>query len=233
MPSDSQTNSTFGCLDRNCDSDGSAWARSRLYGTGRICCSRTRAESAVSSEISCGPSDSGISAMARRSSSARAMMSSAVRSRASQAAAAVQPSSIRIATGALVFVVASGGCQSGPAAAIITSAASASRNSVSHHGVRAGVSSRGAISSKSRVGGKSSRRGRGGISRSSHHSTGSVISPMSTSGSVKPSGNPPIMPAPWTRRMRASARRYARCRRRCGRAARGGVRSANDRCGES
>ena len=199
MPSDSQTNSTFGLPGQKLRQRRQRLRRGRrLYGTGWICCSRTRAESAVSSEMSCGPSDSGMSATARRSSSARAMMSSAVRSRASQAAAAVQPSSIRIATGALVFVVASGGCQSGPAAAIMTSAASASRNSVSHHGVRAGVSSRGAISSKSRVGGKSSRRGRGGISRNSHHSTGSVSSPMSTSGSVKPSGNPPIMPAPWT-----------------------------------
>ena len=62
-------------------------------------------------------------------------MSSAVRMRASQVAAAAQPSSIRIAIGARVVCVVNGGFHNGPAAAIITSAASRSRSSVSHHGV--------------------------------------------------------------------------------------------------
>ena len=72
-------------------------------------------------------------------------------------------------SGAARFEVASGGFHSGPAAAMMTSAASVSRSKVSHHGVRDGVSSLGAISNKSRVGGKLMRRGRGGTSRSSHH----------------------------------------------------------------
>ena len=57
------------------------------------------------------------------------------------------------------------------------------------------------------------RRGRGGMSRNSHHSTGSVSSPISTSGSAKPSGSPPIMPAPgWpvsARRTQAAVRQIA------------------------
>ena len=132
------------------------------------------------------PSDSGMSATARRSSAARAMISSAVRTRASQVAAAAQPSSIKMASGECVCVAASGGCHNGPAAATMMMAASVSRSSVSHHGVRAGVSSFGAISSRSRVGGKSMRRGRGGIIRNSHHKTGNVSNPISTSGSAKP-----------------------------------------------
>ena len=59
----------------------------------------------------------------------------------------------------------------------MTSVASMSRSSVSHHGVRAGVSSFGLMSNSSRVGGNSTRRGRGGMSRSSHHSTGRLSRP--------------------------------------------------------
>ena len=97
--------------------------------------------------------------------------------------------------GARDVVVSSGGFHSGPAAATMTMAASKSRSNVSHHGVRAGVSSRGAISIRSRVGGKSMRRGRGGTSRSSHHSTGRLSRPSSTSGCAKPSGSHGIMRA--------------------------------------
>ncbi len=64
----------------------------------------------------------------------------------------------------------------------------------SHHGVRAGVSSFGRMSSSSFSEPYCWRRGRGGISRSSHHSTGRLSRPSSTSGSAKPSGRP-IMPA--------------------------------------
>ena len=71
---------------------------------------------------------------------------------------------------------------------MMTSAASVSRSNVSHHGVRDGVSSLGAISNSSRVGGKLMRRGRGGTSRSSHHKTGRPSRPSSTSGCAKPSG---------------------------------------------
>ena len=50
--------------------------------------------------------------------------------------------------------VAIGGFHNGPAAAMIRIAASARRSSRSHHGVRDGVSSRGAMSNNRRVGGK-------------------------------------------------------------------------------
>ena len=69
----------------------------------------------------------------------------------------------------------------------------ASRNAVNHHGVREGVSSFGAMSNNSRVGGNSMRRGRGAITLSSHHSTGRLSSPISSSGSAKESGRPAIM----------------------------------------
>ncbi len=206
--SDSQMSSTSRASARNCTIAGRASVRSTVCGAGLIRCNRTRAEPAVANETSRAPSDSGISATARWSLSARVMMSSAVRSRASQVAAAVQPSSIRIAIGPRVFVVASGGFHSGPAAATMMSAASASRISVSHQGVRAGVSSLGAISRRSRVAGKSTRRGRGGINRSSHHSTGSISRPRRTSGSAKPSDNPPIMPGPPVRPDAASGASY-------------------------
>ena len=148
-------------------------------------------------------SDSGSRATGRLSESARAINSSAVRSRSFQAAAAAQPSSIMISSGAARWPAASGGCHCGPAAAMMTSAASVSRNNVSHHGVRDGVSSLGAISNKSRVGGKSMRRGRGGTSRNSHHSAGRLIRPSSTSGCAKASGNegdhaaPPLSMGTW------------------------------------
>ena len=114
--------------------------------------------------------------------------------RASQLAAADQPSSISSTSALAPLEVATGGFQSGPAAAMITSAVRPSRNAVSHQGVRAGVSSFGTMSNRSRAGGKLSLRGRGGMSRSSHHSTGRLSRPSSTSGCAKPMGRPPIMP---------------------------------------
>ena len=114
--------------------------------------------------------------------------------RASQLAAAPQRSSIMISSGALPRDVAIGGFQSGPAAAMMTSAARVSRSSVSHHGVRDGVSSLGAMSNSMRVGGKSIRRGRGGTNRSSHHNTGRLSSPSRMSGLAKARGRPGIMP---------------------------------------
>ncbi len=75
----------------------------------------------------------------------------------------------------------------------MTSAAAASRNAVSHHGVREGVSSFGAMSNNRRVGGNSMRRGRGGITRNSHHNSGRLNRPIRSSGSAKESGRPAIM----------------------------------------
>ncbi|MFK4513218.1 hypothetical protein ABIF20_000583 [Bradyrhizobium japonicum] len=141
-------------------------------------------------------SDSGTSAMARRSLSALAISSSAALTLTSQCDAALQPSSNMIISGALLPAAPVCGFQIGPAAAKMTRAAARSRSAVSHHGVREGVSSLGAMSNSRRVGGNSIRRGRGGITRSSHHSTGRLTRPIRSSGSVKASGNPIMRPAP-------------------------------------
>ena len=138
-------------------------------------------------------SDSGTSATPRRSLSALAISSSAALIRVSQLAAALQPSSSRITSGALLPPTPVCGFQIGPAAARMTSAAAARRNRVSHHGVRDGVSSFGLMSNNSRVGGNSIRLGRGGITRSSHHSTGRLNRPSSSSGWAKVRGSPAIM----------------------------------------
>ena len=114
--------------------------------------------------------------------------------RASHDEAADQPSSIRITSGAFEAVAPVGGFQIGPAAAKMISAAASRRSSVSHHGERDGVSSLGAISNSSRVGGKAMRCGRGGITRSIHHSTGRLTRPSSSSGWAKARGNAAIMP---------------------------------------
>ncbi len=192
-PSESHTTSTFGADLRKRSISGSDAVRSTLNGFGFNCFSCTRAALAVIMEMSRSLSDSGRSATPRLSASARATISSAVRRRSSQDAAAGQPSSIMTSNGAARLDEATGGFHNGPAAAMMTSAASVSRSSISHHGVRDGVSSFGAISNSSRVGGKSMMRGRGGISRSRHHSTGSASRPSSTSGSAKARGRPAIM----------------------------------------
>ena len=101
-----------------------------------------------------------------------------------------------IISGALLSAAPVLGFQTGPAAAKMTSAAASRRNAVNHHGVRDGVSSRGVMSNSRRVGGNSIRRGRGGITRNSHHSTGRLMRPIRSSGSVKASGNPIMRPAP-------------------------------------
>ena len=205
-PSLSQTSSTSGVAARKRPSAGSASARSTACGFGLICLIRTRAAAGVSREMSRAGSESGIRATPRLSASARAIRSSAVRMRASQVPAAGKPSSIRSASGALAVEVATGGFHNGPAAAMMTSAASVRRSSVSHHGVRCGVSSRGAMSKRSRVGGNAMRRGCGGMRRNSHHSTGRLRSPSRTSGWAKPSGSPAIMPASLLARRRADGR---------------------------
>ena len=193
-PSDSQTMSRSGVAFKNRSITGSASARSTVCGFGLTCLICTRAAPATCIDRSRPVSDSGRIATPRPSASARASNSSALRSRASQVEAAAQPSSSRINSGAALLAVASGGFHNGPAAAMMTSAASVSRSKVSHHGVRDGVSSLGAISNNSRVGGKLIVRGRGGTSRSSHHRIGRLTRPISTSGCAKAKGSAPIMP---------------------------------------
>ena len=229
-PSDSQTISMLGVAVSRRAIAGNASTRSMACGLGLIRLSRTRAAAGVCSEMSRPASPSGISTMPRLSVSARAIRSSAVRMRASQLAAAVMPSSIRSAIGIAPLVVAAGGFHSGPAAARITSVARVRRSSVSHHGVREGVSSFGLMSNSSRVGGNSMRVGLGGISRSSHHSTGRLSRPSSTSGLAKPSGRPIMRTSSSVSRRRATAPRR-RCPRRCAHEVRAGVRWRSGRCG--
>ena len=232
-PSLSQTSSTSGVALRKRPSVGKMSRRSTAWGFGLSCLTRTRAAAGVSNEMSRVGSDIGISATPRWSASARAMRSSAVRMRASQVPAAGKPSSISKASGALAVEVATGGFHSGPAAAMITSAASVSRSKVSHHGVRRGCSSLGVMSNSSRVGGKSMRRGCGGMSRSSHHSTGRLSSPSSTSGCANPSGSHGIMRASRPVRRHAGGCSPPRpgAARPCGRAAPAAARPPAGRCG--
>ncbi len=64
-----------------------------------------------------------------------------------------------------------------------------SLSNVSHQGLCCGVSSR--FSTRARIlsGGKTSVRGLGGVSLSSHHITGSANRPHSTMGAPKESGS--------------------------------------------
>ena len=231
-PSESQITSMSGEAASSRLIVGSASVRSTAWGFGFNCVSRTRAAAGGCTEMSRVASPRVTSATPRLSASARARMSSAVRSRKSQLAAALKPSSIRSARGVEPLDVASGGFHSGPAAARMTSVASRSRNSVSHHGVRDGVSSFGLMSNSSRVGGNSTRSGRGGMSRNSHHRTGRLSRPRRMSGCAKPSGRP-IM-----RASRAACRRAAagcssplRCLRRSGCAAPAATHWVRGRCG--
>ncbi len=75
------------------------------------------------------------------------------------------------------------------------SAVSAMRRRISQSGVRAGVSSRGTRPSSSRIAGKRNRRGAGGVTRKSHHSTGRTARAASSQGEAKarvPSDSMPI-----------------------------------------
>ena len=193
-PSDSQTHSASGAAATTRAIAGSASMRSTVCGFGLIWRSCTRAAPGVCISVLRPPSDIGRIVTARLSFSARARMSSPVRMRASQLAAADQPSSISSTSALAPLDVATGGFHSGPAAAMMTNAVRPSRKAVSHQGVRAGVSSFGTMSKSSRAGGKLSLRGRGGMSRNSHHSTGRLSRPSRTSGCAKPMGRPPIMP---------------------------------------
>ncbi len=104
--------------------------------------------------------------------------------RAGQSRAAAQPSSMTRMIGPVPARRACG-FNSGWAAATITSAASTMRSRISHHGVRDGVSSRGASPSNSRIAGKSMRRGAGGVTRSSHQMIGNPASASSSQGEAK------------------------------------------------
>ena len=130
-------------------------------------------------------------------------MSSAVVCRRLQSRAAAQPSSMISATGP---VPASRVCGfiSGWASARMTSAASTVRSRISHHGVRAGVSSRGTRPKSSRIAGNAISRGAGGVTRKSHQITGSAASAASSHGEAK-AKEPSASIFPYRRRSGASA----------------------------
>ena len=106
----------------------------------------------------------------RPSRSARSSTASAAAMRRGQSTAAAQPSSITSSTGPLPGRPRPAS-STGRASPTITSPAATMRSSSSHHGVRAGVSAVAARPSSSRTPGNISRRGAGGVTRSSHHST--------------------------------------------------------------
>src|SRR5438270_6968454 len=84
------------------------------------------------------------------------------------------------------------GSSSGRASAKITRAASVMRSTISHSGVRAGVSSRGTSPSRSRIAGKMTRRGNGGVTRNNHQMIGNPASATSSQGDAnasEPSAN--------------------------------------------
>ena len=120
----------------------------------------------------------------RASRWASAKRSPSAACRAGQSRAAAQPSST-IRTIGPVPARRPRGFNSGWAAAMITSAASTMRSRISHHGVRDGVSSRGASPSNSRIAGKAIRRGAGGVTRSSHQMIGNPASANSSQGEAK------------------------------------------------
>ena len=87
--------------------------------------------------------------------------------RKDQSGAAVQKSSINKSSGPPFAAATPEGEKNGPAMARTTSAASAMRRSSSHQGVRAGVASGFFKSRISLSGGKATRVGGGGVTRSS------------------------------------------------------------------
>ena len=74
------------------------------------------------------------------------------------------------------------GLSTGRASARMIKAASSMRKAVSHQGLRAGVSSVVLRSFKSRVGGKTTSCGLGGVSRNSHQMAGSAARAANTQG---------------------------------------------------
>ena len=112
---------------------------------------------------------------------------SSARSRAVQSRAAAQPSSTTRRSGPLPESELPG-LSSGRASPTIRSPAIANRRSSSHHGVRAGVSSSCFSPIRRRSAGKRTRRGAGGVARSSHHSAGKAIRAARSQGALKASG---------------------------------------------
>ncbi len=119
----------------------------------------------------------------RPARSARSSSVSAASLRRAQSFAAAQPLSITSRTGPLP-AKAEPASRTGRASARMTSAAAIMRNAISHQGVRAGVSSVAFSPNRKRTAGKSSDRGAGGVTRSSHHSMGSASRPTRTQGAT-------------------------------------------------
>ena len=165
--------------------------RSAGHGFGFNACTAARASLARTGASGGGasPDASGavVTRMTRRfSRSASARRSVAAVCRRVQSRAAAQPSSMTRTSGPSPGS-APRGLSSGCASARMISAASTVRSRISHHGVRAGVSSRGVSPSSSRIAGNATRRGAGGVTRSSHQITGSAASAVSSHGAAKAS----------------------------------------------
>ena len=168
----------------------SAAIRSGSHAAGRVFRSSCRAVSASSTSdgsrvTSCGAVN--ITWMLPPSCDVSSTADVAVRTTSRQRSALVQPSSTTISVPPLVLICAFG-AQVGRAKPRIASASAIIRNSSSHHGVRAGVSSSGFRSSSNASEGRAKRFGSGGVARSNSHSSGNASRPSSAHGCRKRKG---------------------------------------------
>ena len=172
----------------SCRNSSSAAARSTGHGLGCQLGTICTASAALRRRRGAAP---GSGAVPSRTTSrfcrwARPAKRSSASVRRAQPGAAAQPSSTTSTSGP--SPVSSGsGLSTGPASARIRSVASTRRRTRSQSGVRAEVSSSGSRPSRKRTAGKRISLGAGGMTRSSHHSTGRLTSAASSQGLAKPS----------------------------------------------
>ena len=188
-PSETQTISASGVARRKASIRGNWVARSGACGCSAKARSLSSAARGSDSVASPGVSARPMIATGRPSRAAALTRDSASATRSDQSVAAPKPLSIRSSTGPRVGAVATGGFQTGPATAMMASAATAIRKASSHQGVCAGISRLAIKSAMILRGGKSMRRGRGGVTRRISQSAGSSASAVSASGAEKAMGS--------------------------------------------
>ena len=147
---------------------------------------RSRALSGLKGALTGWPGAEGASTMVRPSRAARSIAASIASRRPGQCAAEAQPLSMTMRRGPSPAKLCRSGLSTGRASARMIKAASSMRKAVSHQGLRAGSSSVVLRSFSSRVGGKTTSCGLGGVSRSSHQIAGSATSAASTQGCRNP-----------------------------------------------
>src|SRR6185312_11033316 len=162
----------------------SAAVRFGTQACGTMLCAERAACPAFNSEMFCVASAVATMATGRPSRAAARNASVIASSRAFQSCAAIQSLSTNSTSGPVARAVLVSPII-GSASAKITSAAISNRNSSSHSGVRAGVSSVAESPSNNRNGGNTTRRGTGGVTRNSQKITGKAASAARTSGAPK------------------------------------------------